>query len=245
MFVEGITCSGIDERNSIPETVQFLKKFPGVELGVQCHKRDFEKRSAWLEGVGKACETYAIEPKIALHLNEKYALDFCENTFVENPVYLWLQREYLNGNPVISRVQINFVSNPSSLYPTIIPNIEKLKKQIKSLNKQRVILPYSKESKDVIRALYHKVPFDILFDESFGSGTVSQRQSPLFPDIYQGYAGGLGPDNILEELEKIAKLAHQDIFVDAESKLQEEKIFSFQKAEEFVSKIVQFNKMAG
>ena len=47
----------------------------------------------------------------------------------------------------------------------------------------------------------------LLYDSSFGEGiTPTQRAAPVFADVYQGYAGGLSPDNVMDELNKIGAL---------------------------------------
>ena len=75
--------------------------------------------------------------------------------------------------------------------------------------------------------------------ESFGEGVApSQRHPPVFDDVIQGYAGGLSPDNVSSELEKIAELVPLDavIFVDAEGKLKgEDGHFDYAKAREYVA----------
>ena len=77
--------------------------------------------------------------------------------------------------------------------------------------------------------------FDVLFDDSFGEGVLPEtRKAPLFEDVFQGYAGGLSPENVADELAKINKVAKTNIFIDAEGKLKEDGFFSFNRAEKFV-----------
>lgn len=73
----------------------------------------------------------------------------------------------------------------------------------------KFILSYNDSNKEFIRNIY-KSGFMIdalLYDSSFGEGiTPTQRAAPVFADVYQGYAGGLSPDNVMDELNKIGAL---------------------------------------
>lgn len=88
--------------------------------------------------------------------------------------------------------------------------------------------------------------WDVLYDASFGGGKMAtQYAAPLYPGIRQGYAGGLGPDNIEEELPKISavqKNPNAEIWIDAEGKLQtdDKKTLDLAKAEQFYNKIIRF-----
>jgi len=60
-----------------------------------------------------------------------------------------------------------------------------------------------------------------LYDISGGRGILPERWPPAYEGVYNGYAGGLGPDNLKEEIEKIGKTAGKERFwVDMESKIR-------------------------
>lgn len=90
--------------------------------------------------------------------------------------------------------------------------------------------------------------WDVLYDASFGGGKMAaQYSAPLYDGIRQGYAGGLGPNNILAELPKInavQKNPNAEIWIDAEGKLQtdDKKTLDLSKCELFYNKIIEFQK---
>ena len=93
--------------------------------------------------------------------------------------------------------------------------------------------------------LYRRgVMFDNLFDSSFGEGVMPIcREGIVFEDRLQGYAGGLGPENIKNELDKIndVNLLSAIVYVDAEGHLKgEDGSMSLDKARDFICKILQW-----
>lgn len=60
-----------------------------------------------------------------------------------------------------------------------------------------------------------------LFDTSGGGGLSPQEWPAAWPDVYCGYAGGLGPDNLERELERIAVAAGDaTVWIDMERKVR-------------------------
>lgn len=119
----------------------------------------------------------------------------------------------------------------------------------------RLILSYCEKTADYIdtfmraASTHHGLlKWDVLYDASFGNGKMTaQYAAPLYPGIRQGYAGGLGPDNILDELPKIkAEQTDQDaeIWIDAEGKLQNDAktTLDLTRAEAFYKKIMDFQR---
>ena len=61
-----------------------------------------------------------------------------------------------------------------------------------------------------------------LYDLSGGAGIVPDSWPVQVPGIYSGYAGGLGPGNVLAEVERINKSAREDglAWIDMETKVR-------------------------
>jgi phosphoribosylanthranilate isomerase len=77
-----------------------------------------------------------------------------------------------------------------------------------------------------------------LFDLSHGAGVLpSEWPSPL-DGIYSGYAGGLSPDNVTEQLDKLQNIVgYRNIWIDAETKLRSEdnQLFDLSKVRKFLN----------
>ncbi len=120
----------------------------------------------------------------------------------------------------------------------------------------RLILSYCENTADYIDEFKRivsvrnrgELKWDVLYDASFGRGKVAtQYAAPLYHGVRQGYAGGLGPDNIEVELPKISAIQTNptdEIWIDAEGKLQtdDKKTLDLTKAELFYKKIMDFQR---
>lgn len=172
---------------------------------------------------------------LALHLNQDWVEGFCDGIKIPELQELlsWADHQ---GNPIFQRVQLNFKIGRNKA-----PEIGRLESQMKQYPHLRFILSYNDANADLIGKIYQRrqVVFDCLFDESFGEGVApSQRHPPVFADVIQGYAGGLSPENVSSELEKIADIVPLDavIFVDAEGKLKgDDGHFDYAKARKYVA----------
>lgn len=75
----------------------------------------------------------------------------------------------------------------------------------------------------------------LLVDSSGGRGILPTEWRAPDTDKPVGFAGGLGPDNLAAELERISSVAKTPWWVDVESKLRVDDWFSFQRARDCVT----------
>lgn len=81
----------------------------------------------------------------------------------------------------------------------------------------------------------------VLFDASGGLGKSPDNWPAPLPFKQCGYAGGLGPDNISQELAKIAfTVGVAEVWIDMESKLRTNEVFDLDKVREVVSAVQQY-----
>ena len=224
MKLKCVTCSGTNEFTKIDDLFALYQEFPSVEFGIQVSGKKCSSgsaRLAWLNNLKNQVLRKRKSLPLALHLNQDWVEGFCDGIKIPELQELlsWTDRQGNNKAPEIGR----------------------LESQMKKYPHLRFILSYNDANADLIGQIYqrHQVVFDCLFDESFGEGVApSQRHSPVFADVIQGYAGGLSPENVSSELEKIAELVPLDavIFVDAEGKLKgDDGHFDYAKAREYVA----------
>ena len=129
-----------------------------------------------------------------------------------------ISKEYWNEiNKLCSlfdRVQLNrnfsdyTVEDPDSYVPFI-----------RAIDPIPVIIQYNKNNEhaweDVFRHLSNT---HVLFDGSGGQGKLGAWQEPIYPGKPHGYAGGLNPRNIDEQLRSIARVAGDaEVYFDVES----------------------------
>ena len=248
MRLSFISCSGANEHTNIRELADTFGNLfdPEIVMGIQVSgmKASFNTpRYLWLESLYKYLEKTNTYLNISLHINQDWAERFL-NGDVPEEVHHFLTTNYKRGIPFIKAVQLNF-----KLSDKIEKDIDAdvLVKTMQRYPRQDFILSCNKRNNRFITRIYNESSYKFLclYDESFGEGIIpDQREAPLFEDRLQGYAGGLSPDNIIEELQKIEKLVDSDteIFVDAEGKLKDANgKFSIAKAKEFADNCWKYN----
>ncbi|MBR1601135.1 MAG: hypothetical protein IJ677_06100 [Alphaproteobacteria bacterium] len=226
MELKFITCSGCNETTSITELLKLLSEFPRAEIGVQVSEKKGIYGTARYDWIFSLWGLLLHRREIinaALHVNLQWVENFGQG-IVAPELEEFLLFEYDDGMPFFQRVQLNFKIGREKT-----PDIDKLEMAIRSFPRQRFILSYNKSNKRIIQELYNRnVKFDCLFDESFGAGIEpATREEPAFIDVLQGYAGGINPDNVKQELDKIVATDKrgycvEGFYIDAHKGLEDE-----------------------
>ncbi len=233
-----ITCSGANEFTSIETLFSLYEEFPLIEFGIQvsgekCYAGS--ERFVWLQNLHKLILLRGIDLPLALHLNRDWVSAFCKGDL---PIDLRMLLSYQDSHkrPMFKRIQLNFKIGRDEA-----PEQKMLEQSMLMFPEVRFILSYNQSNAGLIQDMYQnqKVKFDCLFDDSFGEGVLpARRHAPVFAHVVQGYAGGLSPDNICSELDKIALVMPKDaqFFIDAEGKLKgDDGHFSYFKAHDFLA----------
>lgn len=233
-----ITCSGANEHTEISFLVPLIDSFTRAEIGVQVREEKGGFATArywWLRALHSYLLYNRFSIPISLHLNGGWVEDFCQGNVAPELENFLFKTDY-NKNPFIRRVQLNFKIGREKT-----PDMRKLYEAVRRFPDQRFVLSYNQDNEEFIRKLYKTgLKFDLLADNSFGEGILPEnRPTPLFKDVLQGYAGGLGPDNVLKELDKIATVMPLGctFFIDAEGRLKGyDGRFSLQKCKLFLER---------
>ena len=234
MKLKYITISGTNEYTSVEDLAVLLFKHPLAEAGIQVSGEKCSYNSSrleWILSLYRFLNKNKMRVNVALHINKDWVEKFCAGEVVPELQDL-LNLRYYNGDKFIKRVQLNFKIGREKT-----PDLKILHKMILQYCDHRFILSYNESNAELINHLYKAgVIFDNLFDSSFGKGIEpSNRESPVFNGILQGYAGGLGPDNISKEIQRL-KSIDADIYIDAQKKLEDEnEHLDLHKAEIFIN----------
>lgn len=219
-----VTLTGADDSTSIGEILKISNEYPFAEFAILWSKeRQGTPRYPSREWISKLIEanTSGII-NLALHICGAPNIEEAFSSSGEFP-------ELLSG---FKRVQLNFKYANHGL--------ERLAAFIESA-KCKVIIQDNFSNRGLYKFL-HWSNCQILVDSSGGRGVLpSSWPIPFFHTT--GYAGGLGPDNILEELEKIPPTTETPcslIWVDMESKLRDEaNAFDLNKCKDVLEKVYQ------
>lgn len=117
------------------------------------------------------------------------------------------------------RYQFNFNNNAEEF------TINQLSKLNKVQDIKNIIFQWNKSNEEVLCGLIHKFPrmnFSVLYDGSGGHGRSPTEWKRPISGYVTGYAGGLGPDNIVSQIKKIEEQVgpYGRYWIDMESKVR-------------------------
>lgn len=241
MILNFVTCSGTNEFTDIKELVELMHEFPLGEIAVQVSEKQSPKGGARIEWV-RELSAYLNENNTAinaaLHVNRTWVEELCRGIVVPELQDL-LELRDIYELPLFKRIQLNFKLGRDAVREDCDDTLVALQHHIK----RRFILSYNESNARLVRQLYLLgLRFDCLFDSSFGAGIApDSRTAPVFTDILQGYAGGITPDNVAAELDKIAKAVENspaigNVYIDAQKGLEDEQThLSLDKCHQYLS----------
>lgn len=206
MKLQFCAMTGADDAVAPQDLASLEKEFPFVEWAILwMPERVGTPRFPTLAWIKKFKEICA-DSHASLHLCGQGLIDFVEGRTVEA----------MEG---FSRIQLNLkFANAGDRI-----DLSLLAARVKARPDVQFILQYTEDKKDTLLPLFRDVPnHALLFDASAGTGISPDKWSAPVPGHYCGYAGGLGPDNILENLRLLEAVvpAGTVTWIDMESKIR-------------------------
>lgn len=234
MRLEYITCSDMREHNEIDDIINLGLRYPMSEFAIQAHPSKFSgnmPRYIWFDTLVNAAKNTDIN--LAIHINSEWRTMVCGGQFPYEIKRL-LDIKNDNNKPVIGRVQVNINGGnaPFRFYTSKVADL------MRAYPNLEFIFQYTPKQKTRIARLDQtRTPFSLLFDSSGGRGILpADWAAPVSPNHKMGYSGGLSPDNIADNLDKInALLPHKyKTWIDAEGKLKDLGKFDVALAERYI-----------
>ena len=228
------TFTGVDNQTSLSCLHELSIQYSFVEWGVLYSTSEggmFSQNRypahSWLEKNIPELKTMSLSTgsSIALHVcgSAVKALLNEEEEFLEHLI------DYVN------RVQINFIFKPAKLAA-----LEKLFLRFPHIKFITQHNPANAKLADLISHPSHQV----LFDMSGGRGIEADKWDKPLAGKVCGYAGGIGPDNVLKQLKSIDLLnEHTEFWIDMEGKVREHDWFDLKKCEEVLKKIKHYQEI--
>jgi hypothetical protein len=199
-----VTLTGAD-RHTDPRALATLSaRFPFVEWAVLSSAERREARypdESWMAAFLAACAG----THVAVHLCDAHV-----DAFVAGDTAIRARAA------AFGRVQLNFSQRATPKSPDVL-------RDAIAAFAGRVILQHNADNAALIDALSRDgIDFDVLFDASSGKGLRPESWPAPLPRVRCGYAGGLGPANVADELPRIAAAAgDREFWIDMASSLRE------------------------
>lgn len=218
MKLHTVTITGADDSTNIQHLIDLSLEFPFVEWGILVSKKEegnyrFPSRD-WIDRFGKAVKAHNL--KVAMHLCGRWSRNFCvgDLDFAELPsVANFAQRIQINT------WGYNYADSRKVKFDWPIEGDRSSKCFIFQWTLLGEMLSNDARGKGYF--------VSGLFDGSGGQGRLPSLNWPssrFFP-FPMGYAGGLGPDNVAEQLHQIMYNSREskfDTWIDMEKRVRTE-----------------------
>ena len=203
MKIQHLTITGADSQTPIEKMVSLSEAFPFLEWGILLSKKSLGKISypdlEWLDRLISVSSSI----NISGHICGIWLHEILQSRFPGELIPIGFKRMQINLARYIPRVRIQNLKKS-------LPHDKSYILQVGEYYQQGISL-----ARDLIHANYQVA---ILYDVSGGSG-ITPDEWKVFPDDIQvGYAGGLGPDNLLSELKKLESIdRNRSIWIDIQA----------------------------
>jgi phosphoribosylanthranilate isomerase len=238
MNLTKVTITGADDSIKVTDLLPINERFPFVEWGILVSKRT-EGQAAprfpsanWLVDLVGWYKVARVPLNLSLHICGRWVRDICRGE--------WTIFEDLLFGGIFQRIQLNFHSYVHNIKKdAFIKGLQFREKLLMPL-RQQIIFQLDDVNNgllDIAReADIDAVP---LFDLSGGAGILPEEW-PIARLPFSGYAGGLSPDNLENQLEIISNQAGEvPIWIDVESGIRSEGNGQFD-----LEKVVRFLEIA-
>lgn len=215
MKLEYCSMTGADDEIDPADLAALSREFPFVEWAIllmpsRAGTPRFPKPE-WIGKFSRACAGL----NTAMHL--------CDDGFLG---FVAGRKDILDLMSGFQRIQLNLkFGDVEGKYDPA-----ELVARVKALPQWQFILQYTKEKQGLL-PLFDDVPnHAVLFDASAGQGISPDRWDAPLPGHFCGYAGGMNPDNVAQNLEMIFKAASgQTTWIDMETGIRTDDHFDLKK----------------
>ena len=206
------TLTGVDDATPLDRLVCLSREFPFLEIGVlYSESQAGTGRYPSKERIRALAEAADGPAKMALHVCGRAVADLIVGKGEVSTI--------ANAFP---RIQINFIYTNH--------DIAAVRRLFLARCTQTLITQHNEANRDLWKLLAEHHNHAVLFDASGGRGIAAAEWPALLPETICGYAGGLGPDTLADELPRIESAAGgARHWIDMEGKLRADDAFDLEK----------------
>lgn len=205
-MLEQVTITGADDTTSIPQLVELSQEFPFVEWGILVSRR--------AEGGPRFPSRDWIDEFMAVSHDMKLSMHVC-GAWVRQMFVGELRWEDLPSCfSVVDRIQIN---THAERHASTSAFVDKLAERP---NVQFIFQWDGVNDHLIYAAKAGGLNVAALFDTSGGAGILPEKWVAPAAAFPCGYAGGLGPDNVVEQIRKIEAVCKKPFWIDMERRVR-------------------------
>ena len=233
MKLDRVTFTGADDSIAPDALIPLSKKYPWVEWGILM----VTGGTFW--GSGSRFPSLQWIEEMLKATKDEPGMNFCAHLcsgWVDD--IMWHRRYAFGQHPIaprFARVQLNFHAQRQN-YDAVV-GLRNAKRQF--------IFQVDGVNDNNIRSWVAQGHGSPLFDISGGAGTLPEEGWPKFWDkaSYCGYAGGLGPNNVVEQVKLIEAAAGDNrIWIDMETRVRskDDALFDLDKCQQVCEAIAPY-----
>lgn len=235
-ILDRVTITGADDSVDPTDLLRLSKQYPFVEWGILVSEHRTIKQGGgsrfpsveWLKGLRGI---YPIDRgfKLSMHLCGRWVREICKGV---NELAMDTRMWYIWD--VCRRAQLNFHS-----YTHLVDG-EKFYQLLRAYGNKQFIFQVDGVNDHIVSNAYDEgVDVAALYDRSSGAGKLPHSWPHKMAGIYTGYAGGLSPDNVAEQLaliENVVPEGAEPVWIDTESRVRSgnDTVFDLEKVENFL-----------
>lgn len=260
MIITTVTFTGADDNTDIAEMITLSKRFPMIEWGILLSEKAAGSprypSKDWIEGLQKSFQELQEETgyfgaqemfRLSAHLCGKTMRNFMSSMKDEVENGEWVTNHGLNErhfNHMFRRAQANFNAKREGFTEEFIADVIDAWRE--SMDGE-IVTQHNDNNADAWKATQSRIggnhtrkDHHILIDASGGNGKSPEAWSKPISGMFTGYAGGLGPENLVTQLDAInAQVGDGFTWIDMEGSLRDaDDNFSLSRVEE-VMKIIE------
>lgn len=230
-----VTVTGADDSTDINKMFEIQEKYPFVEWGILLS------------------EKYSLNDGAGRFPSKKWLVDLINSNSYKRPSLnlsghicgKWVTKALLGEFPCLESIHGNFpnyfsrfqLNTHAELHKVDFDKLDGVLKTLRS-KAQNVIFQLDGVN-DIMVPMWKRNHRNIsgLFDLSHGAGTLPSTWPKPIEGMYCGYAGGLSPDNVVGEMEKILVAnGDKETWIDAETQLRspDNRVFDLDKVVQFL-----------
>lgn len=228
-LINKVTVTGADESVKPKDLIDLAKEFPFVEYGILMSRGSSMGKNRmpsfdWLDDFVDEFKNKGVA--ISGHVCGSWVKEIYSGSWPFTEIHHGFSR-------LTNRWQFNThgETHNYNLYP-FMALIDELNQK-----NQQVIFQFDKENNIPLkRAVDLGLNVSALFDLSHGTGILPEVWEVPQSNIYCGFAGGLSPNNVKEQIEKMRIVTEVPFWIDAETHLRSEddKKFDLKKVRDFL-----------
>lgn len=230
MVIKKVTMTGADDSIRPIELFEIANNYPFVEWGILASRNSqglnrFPSLN-WMNELNTLYKDSEQKINLSLHLCGAYVREILNGdiSFINEIGEIWNQfkRVQINTHGIKHKYELKLLRNVIMSNPT-----------------KEFIFQYDNKNKEILDAIADLNNICTLFDMSHGAGVLPKNWLEPIEGIRCGYAGGLSPDNIIEQINLISeKVNNQEIWIDMETMVRSnnDQLFDLNKVKVVLNK---------